>query len=49
MTSEEERLTLRQLGVPPLHILTVEDSRGERWSCELTGDVAEVLADWGRG
>jgi len=49
MTSEEERLTLRQLGVPPLHILTVEDSRGERWSCELTGDVAKVLADWGRG
>jgi len=47
MTDEDERRTLRQLGIPPLHILTVEDRCGRRWSCELTGDVATVLGDWG--
>ena len=47
MTDEDERRTLRQLGIPPLHILTVEDQCGRRWSCELTGDVAMVLGDWG--
>ncbi len=47
MTGEDERRTLRQLGLPPLHILMVEDQWGRRWSCELTGDVATVLGDWG--
>lgn len=47
MTGEDEQRTLRQLGLPPLHILMVEDQRGRHWSCELTGDVATVLGDWG--
>ncbi|OYT70654.1 MAG: hypothetical protein CFK52_10495 [Chloracidobacterium sp. CP2_5A] len=48
MTREDEERALRQLGVPPLHILTVEDRAGRSWACELTGDLAAVLADWGR-
>lgn len=47
MTDEDRARTLRQLGIPPLHILTVEDRRGCRWACELTGDETTVLGDWG--
>ncbi len=48
MTREDEERSLRQLGIPPLHILPVEDRAGRSWACELTGDLAAVLADWGR-
>lgn len=47
-TEKETGRTLRQLGIPPLHILTVEDRHGRCWSCELTGDLATTLGDWGR-
>ncbi|MFQ3582285.1 MAG: ThiF family adenylyltransferase [Chloracidobacterium sp.] len=47
MTCEDEKRTLRQLGLPPLHIMSVEDRHGRSWSCELTGDLALVLGDWG--
>ncbi|MDW8217618.1 MAG: ThiF family adenylyltransferase [Acidobacteriota bacterium] len=48
LTDDTAERTLRQLGIPPLHILTVEDRQGRYWSCELTGDLATTLGDWGR-
>ncbi len=48
LTNDVAERTLRQLGIPPLHILTVEDRHGRHWSCELTGDLATTLGDWGR-
>ena len=39
-------LTLWDLGIPQLHILSVTDAQGRVHSVELTGDIAELLADW---
>lgn len=39
-------LTLWDLGIPQLHILSVTDAQGRVHSVELTGDITELLADW---
>ncbi|MBX7219464.1 MAG: ThiF family adenylyltransferase [Blastocatellia bacterium] len=46
MTSDRRHMTLWEVGVPPLHLLSVTNDQGERFTYELTGDTTEFLADW---
>jgi adenylyltransferase/sulfurtransferase len=41
-------LSLKELGLPPLHVLEARLSAGSRW-VELTGDLASVLPRWPEG
>lgn len=38
-------LSFDELGIPPLHVLQVQSSRGTHW-IELTGDLPHVLPGW---